>query len=78
MFERAKERGWIRKTVSSPRRDERMKAWDDIPEDERPFQRRLMEVAPGSPNTATFRWAGSSMSGSARLRGEHAVSLHLG
>ena len=24
-----------------------MKAWDDIPEDERPFQRRLMEVAAG-------------------------------
>ena len=28
-------------------RDERMKGWEDIPEDERPFQCRLMEVAAG-------------------------------
>ena len=47
VFERAKEKGWIPPDCELTPRDERMKAWDDIPEDERPFQRRLMEVAAG-------------------------------
>ena len=47
VFERAKEKGWIPQDCELTARDERMKAWDDIPEDERPFQRRLMEVAAG-------------------------------
>ncbi len=47
VFERAKEKGWIPQDCVLTDRDERMKAWDDIPEDERPFQRRLMEVAAG-------------------------------
>ena len=47
VFERAKEKGWIPQDCELTDRDERMKAWDDIPEDERPFQRRLMEVAAG-------------------------------
>ena len=47
VFERAKEKGWIPPDCVLTDRDERMKAWDDIPEDERPFQRRLMEVAAG-------------------------------
>ena len=52
-----------------------MKVVDDIPEDERPFQRRLMEVAAGfaehcgRPGRPHRRRAGS-----ARLRGQHAVS----
>ncbi len=47
VFERAKDKGWIPQDCELTDRDERMKAWDDIPEDERPFQRRLMEVAAG-------------------------------
>ena len=47
VFERAKDKGWIPPDCELTARDERMKAWDDIPEDERPFQRRLMEVAAG-------------------------------
>ena len=47
VFERAKEKGWIPQDCELTARDERMKSWDDIPEDERPFQRRLMEVAAG-------------------------------
>ncbi len=47
VFERAKDKGWIPQNCELTPRDERMKSWDDIPEDERPFQRRLMEVAAG-------------------------------
>jgi arylsulfatase A-like enzyme len=47
VFERAKEKGWIPPDCELTERDERMKAWNDIPEDEKPFQRRLMEVAAG-------------------------------
>ena len=47
VFERAKEKGWIPQDCELTERDQRMKAWDDIPEDEKPFQRRLMEVAAG-------------------------------
>ncbi|MGN6694981.1 MAG: arylsulfatase, partial [Aquihabitans sp.] len=44
---RAKEIGWIPEGAELTERDPRLAAWDDIPEDERPFQRRLMEVAAG-------------------------------
>lgn len=44
---RAKEKGWIPADAELTPRDPRLPAWDDIPEDEKPFQRRLMEVAAG-------------------------------
>lgn len=47
VFERAKTKGWIPQDCSLTERDETLTAWDDIPEDEKPFQRRLMEVAAG-------------------------------
>ena len=47
VFHRAKEQGWIPPETQLTPRDPRMPAWDDIPEDEKPFQRRLMEVAAG-------------------------------
>lgn len=47
VYERAKEKGWIPGTAELTERDPRMPAWDDIPEDERAFQARLMEVAAG-------------------------------
>src|SRR5580698_8560955 len=47
VFHRAKERGWIPENAQLTPRDPQLTAWEDIPEDERPFQRRLMEVAAG-------------------------------
>ena len=47
VFARAKEQGWIPDNAELTERDPNLTAWADIPEDERPFQRRLMEVAAG-------------------------------
>jgi arylsulfatase A-like enzyme len=47
VFHRAKEKGWIPESAQLTPRPESLAAWDDIPENERPFQRRLMEVAAG-------------------------------
>ncbi len=47
VFERAKEKGWIPEDAQLTPRHPALAAWDDIPESERPFQRRLMEVAAG-------------------------------
>lgn len=47
VFARAKDKGWIPPEAELTDRDPTMTAWDDIPEDEKPFQRRLMEVAAG-------------------------------
>jgi arylsulfatase A-like enzyme len=44
---RAKEKGWIPEDCKLTTRHPDLPAWDDIPEDEKPFQRRLMEVAAG-------------------------------
>jgi arylsulfatase len=46
-FERAKAIGWIPDDAELTPRDPTLSAWADIPEAERPFQRRLMEVAAG-------------------------------
>jgi arylsulfatase len=47
VFHRAKEKGWIPQEAQLTPRPDSLAAWDDIPEDEKPFQRRLMEVAAG-------------------------------
>ncbi|PBC39167.1 arylsulfatase [Rhodococcus sp. ACS1] len=47
VFARAKDTGWIPPEAELTERHPDMAAWDDIPEDEKPFQRRLMEVAAG-------------------------------
>ena len=47
VYHRAKEMGWIPENARLTPRDAALAAWEDIPEDERPFQRRLMEVAAG-------------------------------
>lgn len=46
-FERQKKLGFIPKNAQRSPRPEGMKAWEDIPEDERAFQTRLMEVYAG-------------------------------
>ena len=47
VFDRAKEKGWIPHDCELTERDETLASWESIPEDEKPFQRRLMEVAAG-------------------------------
>jgi arylsulfatase len=47
VFARQKERGWIPSDAMLTPRADTMQGWDEIPEEERPFQRRLMEVFAG-------------------------------
>ncbi len=47
VFKRAKAKGWIPAEAQLTPRHPTMAAWDSIPEKEKPFQRRLMEVAAG-------------------------------
>ncbi len=47
VFKRAKAKGWIPQETQLTPRHPAMAAWDSIPENERPFQRRLMEVFAG-------------------------------
>lgn len=47
IFKRAKETGWIPQNARLTPRDETLAAWADIPDEQKPFQRRLMEVAAG-------------------------------
>ena len=46
-FKRQKELGWIPADTKLTPRADSMAAWDSIPESQRPFQRRLMEVFAG-------------------------------
>ncbi len=47
VFKRQKALGWIPADAELTSRADTMPAWDSIPESERPFQRRLMEVFAG-------------------------------
>ena len=47
VFERQKKLGWIPKDTKNTERHKTMAAWDSIPESEKAFQRRLMEVFAG-------------------------------
>ena len=47
VFKRQKEMGWIPADTKLTPRDKTMPGWDSMPESERPFQRRLMEVFAG-------------------------------
>ena len=47
VHQRAKDSGWIPADAELTARAETLQGWDEIPEDEKPFQRRLMEVAAG-------------------------------
>jgi arylsulfatase len=46
-FKRAKSMGWIPQNAHLTPRPPTLPAWESIPESEKPFQRRLMEVAAG-------------------------------
>jgi len=47
VFKNAKAKGWIPQNAQLTSRPETLPSWDSIPESERPFQRRLMEVFAG-------------------------------
>ena len=47
VFRRQKELGWIPADTKLTPRADSMASWDSIPESERPFQRRLMEIFAG-------------------------------
>ncbi len=47
VYKRAKDMGWIPADAQLTPRDPSMVSWDSIPEDERPFQCRMMEVFAG-------------------------------
>lgn len=47
IFARQKQIGWISSKTNLTPRPETLAAWDSIPESERPFQRRLMEIFAG-------------------------------
>jgi arylsulfatase A-like enzyme len=53
-FARQKQLGWIPKEAKLTPRAENMASWDSIPEVEKPFQRRLMEVFAGFTEHADF------------------------
>jgi len=53
-FKRAKEKGWIPQEAQLTPRPDTMAAWASIPEDEKPFQRRLMEVFAGFTEHADY------------------------
>jgi len=46
-FKNAKEKGWIPQDAQLTPRHPRMPSWESIPDAEKPFQRRLMEVLAG-------------------------------
>ncbi|CRI67781.1 Sulfatase [Thiocapsa sp. KS1] len=54
VFANAKAKGWIPQDAQLTPRPASLAAWDSIPEDERPFQRRLMEVFAGFTEHADF------------------------
>jgi len=47
VFARQKKLGWIPKDTQLTKRADTMASWDSIPDSEKPFQRRLMEVFAG-------------------------------
>lgn len=54
-FTRMKDMGWIPQNTQLTPRPDTMASWESIPEDEKPFQRRLMEVYAGFTEHADFQ-----------------------
>src|ERR1700749_323817 len=53
-FARQKALGWIPQNAKLTPRDPTIPSWDSIPEDEKPFQRRLMEIYAGFTEHADY------------------------
>lgn len=54
VFENQKQLGWIPQDTRLTPRAESMDSWDSIPESEKPFQRRLMEIFAGFTEHADY------------------------
>jgi arylsulfatase len=54
VFKNAKAKGWIPQNAQLTPRPETMASWESIPEPEKPFQRRLMEVFAGFAEHADY------------------------
>jgi arylsulfatase len=54
VYKRAKEKGWIPQNAKLTPRPASMASWESIPEAEKPFQRRLMEVFAGFTEHADY------------------------
>ena len=54
VFTRQKEMGWIPQNTKLTQRPDTMPSWDSIPDAEKPFQRRLMEVFAGFTEHADY------------------------
>ena len=54
VFKQAKAQGWIPQNAQLTPRPPTIPAWDSIPEDQKPFQRRLMEVYAGFVEHADY------------------------
>ena len=79
VFARAKAKGWIPQNAQLTPRPASMASWDSIPEAEKPFQRRLMEVFAGFTEHADYN-AGRVIDEieTPGQTGQHADLLHLG
>jgi arylsulfatase len=53
-FKNAKQKGWIPESAKLTPRPASMASWESIPEEEKPFQRRLMEVFAGFGEHADY------------------------
>ena len=78
-FARAKAMGWIPQNAQLTPRPASMAAWDSIPEAEKPFQRRLMEIFAGFAEHADYN-AGRVIDEIEKegKTGQYADLLHLG
>ena len=54
VFQRQKAMGWIPANAKLTARDSTMQGWNDIPDSEKPFQRRLMEIFAGFVENADY------------------------
>ncbi|HEY1196530.1 arylsulfatase [Flavobacterium sp.] len=54
VFEKQKKLGWIPTNTKLTARPDKLTAWNDIPESEKPFQRKLMEVYAGFAEQADY------------------------
>ena len=65
VFARQKEYGWNPESAKLTPRPDNLASWESIPEDEKPFQRRLMEVFAGfvgHTDVQVGRWSRESNS----------------
>ena len=76
VFVRAKEKGWIPADAQLTPRHEEMASWESIPEEERPFQARLMENLAGFAAHADFQ-IGRIVDELERLYGDNTLIFYI-